>query len=116
MYINELNIRNGPYKYNLHDMKYIFASTKMDGLRFLGKTSRKMNDYDFSTPTTTEIPEYECCEMIAAFVCLGCIMTVILAIALVWFIRRKRKTKQYTLHKQMPKISGSQTERYASSV
>ena len=102
-------IRHCPYKYNLHDMKYIFTTTKMDGLRFLGKTSRKI-----STPTTTEVPEYECKDMIAAFVCLGCIMTVILAIALVWFIRRKRKIKKYTLTKQMPKISGSQTERYAS--
>ena len=86
----------------------------MDGLRLLGTTSRKMNDYDLSTPTTTDAPEYECCEMIAAFVCLACIMAVILVIALVWFIRRKRKTKQYTLTKQMPEVSGSQTERYAS--
>ena len=88
-------------------MTYIFTSTEMDGLWFLGKTSRKMNDYSLSTPTTGDRPEYKCCEMkMAAFVCLGCIMAVIFAIALVWFIRRKRLTEQYTLNKPTAKMSG----------
>ena len=88
----------------------------MDGLGFLGKTSREINDYDFSTPTTSEGPEYKCCEMkMAAFFCLGCVMAVISAIVLVWFIRRKRKIKEYTLTKLMHKIPGSQSQRYASA-
>ena len=87
----------------------------MDGVRLLGRTSGKSNDYDLSTPTTTEEPAYECCEMqIAAFFGLGCVMAVVFAIALVWFIRRKRLTEQYTLNKQTSKMSGLQTQQYAS--
>ena len=86
----------------------------MDGVRLLGRTSGKMNDYDLSTPSTTEGPAYECCEIkISAFVGLVCIMAVIFAIVLVCFIKRKRKTKQYTLNKLMPKVSGSQSQPYA---
>ena len=63
-----------------------------------------MNDYDLGTSTTIEVPAYECCEMkTAAFVGLGCVMAVILVIVLIWFIRRKGLTKQYTLNKQTPK-------------
>ena len=115
MYINELNIRHCPYKCTLYYMVYIFTSTEMDGLRFLGKTTTKMNDYDLSAPTISEEPDYKCCEMkMAAFVCFVSVMAVILAIVFVWFIRRKRKTKQYTLTKLTPKVSWSQTQRYAS--
>ena len=74
-----------------------------------------MNDCDLSTPTTTAGPAYKCCEMkISAFVGLGCVMTVILVIVLIWFIKRKGLTKQYTLNNQTPKISGSQTQQYTS--
>ena len=87
----------------------------MDGLRFLGKMSRKMNDYNLSTPTTGDRPEYNCCEMkMAAFICFGCIMAVSLAIVLVCFIRRNRLPKQYELNKQTAKKSGSQVQLYAS--
>ena len=66
----------------------------MDGFRFLRRTSGKLNDNDLSTPTTTEEPAYGCCEMnIIAFICLGCVMAVIFAIALVWFIKRKHLTE-----------------------
>ena len=79
----------------------------MDGVRLLGRTS--------GTPTTTAGSAYECCEMkILTFICLVCVMVVIFAIALVWFIKRKRLTEQYTLNTQTSKMSGSQTERYAS--
>ena len=84
----------------------------MDGVRLLGRTSGKSNDYDLSIPTTTAGPAYECCEMkIIDFICLSCVMAVIFAIALVWFIKRKRLTEQYTLNKQTSKMSG---QRYAS--
>ena len=74
-----------------------------------------MDDCDLSTSTTTEGPAYECCEMkIAAFVGLGCVMAVFLVFVLIWFFRRKRLTKQYKLNKQTPKMSASQTQRYAS--
>ena len=87
----------------------------MDGVKLLGRTSRKMNDYDLSTPTTTAGPAYKCCEMkIAAFVCFGCVMAVFLVIVLIWFIMGKSLTKQYTLNNQTPKISGSQTQQYTS--
>ena len=87
----------------------------MDGVRLLGRTSGKPNDYDLSTPTTTAGSAYECCEMnIIAFICLGCVMAVIFSIALVWFIWRKRLTEQYTLNKQTSKMSGSQTQQYTS--
>ena len=113
MYINELNIRHCRYKCTLYYMVYIFILTEMDGLRLLGKTTMKINDYDISTPTISEGTGYKCCEMkMAAFVCLGSVMAVILAIVFVWFIRRKRKTKQYTLTKLTPKSSGSLTQRY----
>ena len=47
----------------------------MDGVRLLGRTSGKTNDYDLSTPTTTAGSAYECCEMnIIAFICLVCVM------------------------------------------
>ena len=96
-------------------MTYIFTSTEMDGLRFLGKTSRKMNDYNLSTPTIGDRPEYKCCEMkMAALVCLGCILAVILAIVLVCFIRRNCMTEKYEPNKQTAKKSGSQVQRYAS--
>ena len=73
----------------------------MDGVRLLGRTS--------GTPTTTEGPAYECCEMkIKAFICLGCVMVVIFAIALVWYMKRKRLTEQNTLNKQTSKMSGQQ--------
>ena len=79
----------------------------MDGVRLLGRTS--------GTPTPTAGPAYDCCEMkIIAFICLCCVMVVIFAIALVWFIKRKCLTEQYTLNKQTSKMSESQTERYAS--
>ena len=81
----------------------------MDGVRLLGRTSGKRNDYDLSTPTTNEGPAYECCEMkIIAFICLVCVMAVIFAIALVWFIKRKRLTEQNTLNKETSKMSGQQ--------
>ena len=74
-----------------------------------------MNDYDLNTPTTTEGPAFECCEMkISAFVGLGCVMAVIFVIALVWFIRRNCLTEKNKLNKQTTKkeISGSQAQRY----
>ena len=87
----------------------------MAGVILVGKTSGKIGDYDLSTPTTTEEPAFECCEMkIAAFVGLGCVMAVILVIVLIWFIKRKGLTRQYTLNKQTSKMSGSQTQRYTS--
>ena len=87
----------------------------MDGVRLLGWTSGKMNDYDFSTPTTTAGPAYQCCEMkIIALICLVCVMAVIFAITLVWFIKRKRLTEQNTLNKQTSKMSGLQTQQYTS--
>ena len=68
-----------------------------------------MNDYDLRTPKTNEGREYECCEMkIAALVSLGCIMAIILAIFLVWFVRRKWQTKQYTITQKRPEILLSQ--------
>ena len=73
-----MNIRYSPYKYTFQDMSYIFIYTEMDGVRLLGRTSGEMNDYDLRTPTTTEGPSYDCCEMrIAAFVGLVCVMAVI---------------------------------------
>ena len=87
----------------------------MDGLRLLGRTFGKINDYDLSSPATTEGPAYQCCEMkIIAFICLGCVMVVSFAIALVWFTRRKRLTEQYKLNKPIAKMSGLQTQQYAS--
>ena len=75
----------------------------------------KLNDYDLSTPTTTEEPAYACCEMkFAAVLGLGCVMVISSAIALVWFIRRRRLTEQYKLNKPTAKMSGSQTQRYTS--
>ena len=74
-----------------------------------------MNDYDLSTPTTTAGSAYECCEMnIIAFICLVCVVVAIFSIALVWFIKRKGLTEQYTLNKQTSKMSGLQVQRYAS--
>ena len=65
----------------------------MDGVRLLGRTS--------GTPTPTAGPAYDCCEMkIIAFICLCCVMVVIFAIALVWYMKRKRLTEQNTLNKQ----------------
>ena len=87
----------------------------MDGVRLLGRTSGKTNDYDLTSPTTTAGSAYECCEMnIIAFFCLCCVISVIFAIALVWFIKRKCLTKQYTLNKQTSKMCGLQTQRYTS--
>ena len=81
----------------------------MDGVRLLGRTSRKMNDYDLSTPTTTEGPAYDCCKMKnIAFICLGCVMAVLFAIALVWYMKRKRLTEQNTLNQQTSKMCGQQ--------
>ena len=84
----------------------------MDGVRFLGRTSGKMDDYALSTPSTTEGPAYECCEMkTAAFVGLGCIMALLHSlVVLLCFIMRKRTAKQNMLNKQTSKMSGSQTQ------
>ena len=88
-------------------MTYIVYFNRDGRLEVYWADVQEMNDYDLNTPTTSKGPDYKCCEIkMAAFFCLGCIMAVILAIVLVWFIRRKRKTKQYTLNRLMPKVLG----------
>ena len=87
----------------------------MNGLRVFGKTSININDYYLPPSTTSEGLEYESFEMkIAAFIGLCCVMAVIFAIVLVWIIRRKWQTKQYTITQKKPEMSLPQDQRYIS--